>query len=66
MYKTHIRGSHPLGISDDRFHGLLVVTSRGQSIIIIHAGGKEDFMPNSYIRLWSQELCDLNIRNLAK
>jgi hypothetical protein len=51
MYETHIHGSHLLGFSDDRFHGLLAATSRGKTIITIHAGGKVGFIPNSYVRL---------------
>jgi hypothetical protein len=36
MYETYIRGSHPLGFSDERCRCLLAATVLGQSIIIFH------------------------------
>lgn len=55
MDETYIHSSHttPYAWSDDTLQGLFSPISKGNKIIIIHAGGEQGFVPNAYIRFKS-------------
>lgn len=52
MDETYIHSSHTHDQSwnDDSMEGLKKPVSKGQRLIIIHAGGENGFVPNAYIR----------------
>jgi hypothetical protein len=55
MDETYIHASHTSSFvwSDDALHALLAPASKGQRLIMVHAGGEQDFIPNAYIRFKS-------------
>lgn len=55
MDETYLHTTHttPLAWSDESLSGLFSPVSKGQRLIIIHAGGEHGFVPNAYLRFIS-------------
>lgn len=58
-------------VFNDSLHGLLAPVSKGQRLIIVHAGGEQGFIPNAYVRFKSQQKTgdyhdDMNYANYEK
>jgi hypothetical protein len=73
MDETYIHGSHSVlfGWSDDSISGLFAPVSKGQRLIIVHAGSDQGFIPNAYIRFKSHQTTedhhsDMNYKNFEK
>jgi transposase len=73
MDEIYIHGSHsvPFSWSDDSISGLLAPVSKGQQLIIVHAGSNQGFIPNAYIRFKSHQTTgdyhsDMNYKNFEK
>jgi hypothetical protein len=51
MDETYIHSSHttPYAWSDGSIQELLSPVSKGQRLIVIHAGGEQGFIPNAYV-----------------
>jgi hypothetical protein len=57
MDETYIHSSHtaPYAWSDGSIQRLFAPMSKGQQLIVIHAGGEQGFIPNAYVRFKSQQ-----------
>ncbi|PNF42608.1 hypothetical protein B7P43_G01287 [Cryptotermes secundus] len=57
MDETYIHSSHttPYAWSDGSIQGLFSPVSKGQRLIVIHAGGEQGFIPNAYVRFKSHQ-----------